>query len=443
MDGKLNENNDKKTSGTTADETIRSIIEDLLPLYGEGLLRDETVRWLKEQAKANPEYQQLLNQAGKPLEPPMPEVQADYEAMMRGIRRKLSVLQIILVALSFLMAMSTSLMGNSFGFVLWYAVLGGVMFLFYRDWRLVLLASFVPIFLWLFADTLQGWLQARSEGSAPGGFFTALAGAAGGSLFMAGIHALFALVGMGIVWLAFRKKPLAVTLSVVLALGVLYVYDAFNGNPVSKWLAERELKAYLAETYPGETFQIGEGFYNFKFSSYEFDVIAIGRTLEDGKPAEYDFTLRGWIPKVTTDGIYYDRLDYSLMERLGEEASAEIEALLAPEIPSLRGVSVYLEVPGGTLPEDVVWRKDLPGAEKMWIGLLLDAEGLTKADVLAAARKTQALLDEAGYVYRAVNINANELPGADVRDPGPLRFAASFEAGEDLSDLKIDVYNEN
>jgi hypothetical protein len=40
----------------------RSIIEDLLPLYSEGLLREETVRWLEQQARDNPEYQQLLEQ---------------------------------------------------------------------------------------------------------------------------------------------------------------------------------------------------------------------------------------------------------------------------------------------------------------------------------------------------------------------------------------------
>src|SRR5690606_38499281 len=287
-------------------EPARVIFEDLLPLYADGLLRDETVRWMERQAASDPELRQLLEQAKKPLQAPKlaPEPAADYEAAMRSLRRRLSVLQLILVTLSFGMAIGTSLLGGSFGFIFWYAVLGAVMYLFYRDWRLVLLVSFVPIFLWLFGDAIFQWLRNGESGAAAGtemGAFRFLAAALGTSLLFAALHALFAFAGMAIVWLAKRKIPLTAALSVLLAAGVLLLYDAYNGNPLVKWLAEKKQEAYLENTHPDEQLVIREGWYNFKNASYEFRVVSFKKTA-DGQPAEYRVSLRGWNPRVISDG---------------------------------------------------------------------------------------------------------------------------------------------
>lgn len=420
--------------------TTRSIIEDLLPLYSEGLLRDETVQWLERQARDNPDYRKLLDQASQPLPAPKPEMTTDYEAMMRSTKRKLSVMQLIFVALSFFVAMSTSMMGGSFGFILWYAVLGGVTYLFYRDWRLVLLVSFVPIFLWIVVDTMQAWVQGSVEGT---GFLGFLMMALGGSLLGAVLHVLFALLGMAIVRLAVLRKPLTVALSIVLALGVLVTYDAYNGNPVSKWLAAQKLQAYLKETYPEEELLVRDGLYSFKDASYEFRVVAVGKPGADGKAKEYRFTVRGLVPRVIWDGVYHDRLDEPLMKRLGEEAAQEIRALLEPEIPGLRGVHVHLEVLEGTLPGDTAWRKDLPLAAEPQIDLTLDANGLAEEDVRTIARQIQAKLNESGYVYRSVLINANVFPDAEAKELGPLKYATSFRQEEDLTDLRVRTFHED
>lgn len=44
------------------------IIEDLLPLYEEGLLSEETKEWLEVQLKKNEEYQRLHEKMQQPLE---------------------------------------------------------------------------------------------------------------------------------------------------------------------------------------------------------------------------------------------------------------------------------------------------------------------------------------------------------------------------------------
>ncbi|MEI2401073.1 DUF3139 domain-containing protein, partial [Paenibacillus phytohabitans] len=62
----------------------------------------------------------------------------------------------------------------------------------------------------------------------------------------------------------------------LLVLFVLYLYNETNGNPVSKFFSTKVLENYLEETYPDREFRIEEGFYNFKFSTYDYNVIEIG-----------------------------------------------------------------------------------------------------------------------------------------------------------------------
>lgn len=215
----------------------------------------------------------------------------DAEATIRSLRRQVRALRLILTVLAFIAAMGSTMLANSLGFILWFAVLGGVVFHFYRNMWLVLLLSFVPVFVWGIAD------QAGNPGE------LGIAGVLPGSLALAGIHTVFAVAGMAIAWLAgFRKISLRV-LSAALAVGVLIFYDGFNGNPVSKWLAEQTVRSYLAKTYPDRELVIRDGGYNFKFSSYEFRVVAVGTQGEDGQPKEYWFRVRGAIPKLAYDPI--------------------------------------------------------------------------------------------------------------------------------------------
>lgn len=215
----------------------------------------------------------------------------DTDSTIRSLKRKVRVLQLILTVLAFIAALGSTMMAGSFGFILWYAVLGGVVFYFYRNIWLVLLLAFVPAFVWGIADQIGN----PGEAGIPG---VVLA-----SLLTAGLHTLFAVVGMAIAWLAGFRKILPRVLSAALVVGVLIFYDGFNGNPASKWLAEQTVQSYLAKTYPDRELVIRDGYYNFKSSSYEFRVIAVGTQGEDGQPDEYWFHVRGLIPRVDFDPI--------------------------------------------------------------------------------------------------------------------------------------------
>ncbi|MDA7026669.1 hypothetical protein PJ311_08620 [Bacillus sp. CLL-7-23] len=181
------------------DDKVRYIIEDLLPLYHEGLLSEETSRWIEEQTEKHEEYRKLMVMSSTPL--PKKEIvpPVNQEKMFKKINRKLSFYQIIFVAISFFLAIKTSLLNESFGFILWYTVLGLLVYLFYRDIKIVLLLSFVPILLWSFKDNLEHFTKEE-------GIFEYLSAAVGGAFFYSLMHCIFSMIGSLIGWLSIKFR---------------------------------------------------------------------------------------------------------------------------------------------------------------------------------------------------------------------------------------------
>ncbi|SEG57302.1 hypothetical protein [Paenibacillus sp. UNC499MF] len=184
--------------------TVRHIIEDLLPLYEEGLLSEETAKWLEAQTAGDPDYARLVRLSGQSLlKPELPEPAEDYAKMMAKINRKLSFYQLLFMAISFVLAIRTSLLNESFGFVLWYAVLGFVTYLFYKQIKIVLFLSFAPVFLWSLGDSIYSAVNGSGDGGVGMLVFVPIVGA----VLTAFIHSLFAFIGslMGLLVLKIRK----------------------------------------------------------------------------------------------------------------------------------------------------------------------------------------------------------------------------------------------
>ena len=110
--------------------------------------------------------------------------------MMSKISFRLSLYQIIFVGLSFFMAMRTTLLNDSFGFILSYTILGLLTYLFYKNLKIVIAITFLPVFIWSIGTTI-------AETS-----FDYIYG----SLLVAGLHLLFALIGALIAWLILQLK---------------------------------------------------------------------------------------------------------------------------------------------------------------------------------------------------------------------------------------------
>lgn len=237
-----------------------------------------------------------------------------------------------------------------------------------------------------------------------------------------------------------KKRVIYSVLLVVLIGFVFFIYNSFNGNPLSKYLAQRELNTYLKETYPDQAFHISDGFYNFKFGEYSFDARQIGT---DEAGTEYEFTLRGFLkPTVFWDGIYYSNLDEPLMEKLQNEAANEITELLADKLDVIANVSVQIEVLQGTYDQDVRWSKDLKIEKPLRLHMFLDSTNATREDVLIAAEIIQATLNEANYDYDHVTINGNIMDKkvTEKDDFGYVKYVVSFHKDTHLKlkDVRVE-----
>lgn len=201
-----------------------------------------------------------------------------------------------------------------------------------------------------------------------------------------------------------KRKWWYILLIIVITLPVLFIANAFNGNPVSKQIAKITLNKYLEEEYPEDVFHVEKPFYNFKDSGYNFEVKQIG----DATQKVHDFTVTGILgTEVTYDSIYYANLDQILIRNLESEANMELQQLIKKEIPEMKEVEVMIEVLKGTYPSDTTWDKDLKLEKPMYIHIILNAEDLTKESVVEKAISIQQLLNENGYEYDRVSINAN------------------------------------
>ncbi|HEY4554523.1 MAG TPA: zf-HC2 domain-containing protein [Bacillaceae bacterium] len=169
------------------------IAEDLLPLYQEGLLQPETAEWLEEHMKTCNGCRELGQLLRKPVEKETIVSESGPDKMMAKINFKLSIYQIIFVGMSFFMAIRTSILNESFGFILWYAVLGAVTYLFYRNMKIVAVISFLPIFLWSLTQSAVDFSAGRIDSSLSAvSYFLS---SAMGALWVAVIHLSFALIG--------------------------------------------------------------------------------------------------------------------------------------------------------------------------------------------------------------------------------------------------------
>ncbi|MGE7603391.1 zf-HC2 domain-containing protein [Peribacillus sp. NPDC097675] len=124
-----------------------SVTQDLLPLYEEELLQLKTQRFVEEHLQSCQECRHIAEQSQIPL-PAEVQPGASSKKMMRNITLKLTTIQIFFVAIAFILAMSTTIMNDNSGFILTYALLGAVTYLFYRSVLIAILLAGVPNFIW-------------------------------------------------------------------------------------------------------------------------------------------------------------------------------------------------------------------------------------------------------------------------------------------------------
>ena len=174
-----------------------TIIEDLYPLYEEGLVHEHTATFIEEHLKSCSQCSSRFIGKQSELNAPIEKSKVSAAVSVKKTQSKLAVYQLLLMLLSFYFAMTTNLFAESFGFILTYFILGLVTFLFYRSWLLTFLIAFLPVFFIGFYETAMAPNAYRLyKGDHLGGnIFVFVWMHFIGAAFMAAMHTFFAMLG--------------------------------------------------------------------------------------------------------------------------------------------------------------------------------------------------------------------------------------------------------
>lgn len=257
-----------------------------------------------------------------------------------------------------------------------------------------------------------------------------------------------------------KKKILYSTLLVLLIGIILCIFNAFNGNPLSKYLGKRLVKSYLEETYPDEEFRVENGQFNSKFNEYSYPVIKIGddpyapigtdsteeETEKQLQSMNYSIDVTGFLTQtVRYDSIRYSRIDTTLCKKLSKEASIEISNILKDQLPNIVTINVSMEVLKEQLPSDTAWSKDLELDRPIYIDIITDANEQDAKDAMEDGKTVQRLLNENGFDSFNVNINANGFDKnlGDKDEYGYVKYALSFDNEKNITLKDVEEFNKN
>lgn len=169
------------------------IIEDLLSLYEEGLLQEETEAWMNEHLKHCESCQKKSELTTEPIIDKQIESPVNYEKIMMQNNLKIAFYQLIFIGISFFIAIKSVITEQLFSFILTYAVLGFVTYLFYKKYKLVTLIAFLPVFLWVVGTGIMEMKDIALESN--DSIVKAIVMLIYSAVVVGGVHLIFALVG--------------------------------------------------------------------------------------------------------------------------------------------------------------------------------------------------------------------------------------------------------
>ena len=193
-------------------------------------------------------------------------------------------------------------------------------------------------------------------------------------------------------------KLIALAAALLLAGGILWVYTSFNGDPLSAWLARRTMEKYLTETYPDKTFTVQEVHYNFKFNSYEAQVV---------EGTNHFFQLTGSPRKVKYDQYKYTfAMDEVLTNRFSAQLKDELKALLKPGFPQLSEISSDFYVAKDEYPADAKFTRGMERVVNLEISLIGEEMPAVEFTRQCAGMRDAVL--QAGYQPASLRFLYNE-----------------------------------
>ncbi|MCH7320326.1 DUF3139 domain-containing protein [Solibacillus sp. MA9] len=199
------------------------------------------------------------------------------------------------------------------------------------------------------------------------------------------------------------KKWLFIIPALIITGFVLFGYNEFNGNFLSKQIAKSTLKSYLAEEYTDINYQFDKGFYDFKLDTYTFDVTFY----EAQTNWTYTFEVGPkLIPTaIQTKTLHYDSKDEVISTLWSEQGSQYVKNLLA-DIP-VGGTSYNIDVPKQFSQAGWSPTVDVPVAPSITIEFPL-YKGESKETFFNHVQDIQKALNADGIRYDSVFVYMDE-----------------------------------
>lgn len=195
------------------------------------------------------------------------------------------------------------------------------------------------------------------------------------------------------------KKPLKVLAGLAALLligGILYVTNAFIGNPLSALLADKAIKQYVEQNYAALELEVEKSEYGFKTGSY------IARTESKTSP-DTKFAIYYRRGAIRDDYQEYVLGMLNTLNRLSDEYSAIVQRIVATELHFTDNTSYVLyDIDAAPTSQDILaldmeFNKDLPIPSVVTIQLAGEDYSLAKiAAILEEAH--QAFLAK-GYIF--------------------------------------------
>jgi len=168
------------------------IIEDLLPMYHDGLLQDDTNKWVEKHLAHCDSCKQQSKWTAEPINKEPIDTPNKYDKVMAKAQLKLSIYQMLLIGFSFFLVIRSVVFEKDLSFVFSYTILGFLIYLFYKRYRYVFYISFFPSVLWLIGSILFD--LTTSEFTFENETFI-YGGTIFSSILFATLHLLFAFIG--------------------------------------------------------------------------------------------------------------------------------------------------------------------------------------------------------------------------------------------------------
>lgn len=231
------------------------------------------------------------------------------------------------------------------------------------------------------------------------------------------------------------KKWLFIIPALIITGFVLFGYNEFNGNFISKQIAKSTLKKHLTETYTDTNVQIEKGGYNFKSGTYMFDV-----TFYE-PPNNWTYSIEigpKYSPiSIETATLHYDSKDEGMSSLWSVQGSSYAKKLLADVFSG--GVSYSIDVPKQFPQKEWTPTVDVPVAPSITIEFPL-YKGESKEAFLKTVKEIQAALDADELRYDSVFIYMDEkVDNRDGKKKGyadiyyQRKYSLQFQANSEIT----------